>query len=117
MLKGDEYGILRYGDFSLSLALSPVISGSDSKAVLKATMDIAQANFPEMLFKNHIVNAPWIFNTIVSPPPLPLPLISVSSVPPSVVFCERLTRCSVSFPLFIFSLNKNSHSPQHRLES
>ena len=40
--------------------------GHDSKAVLKATMDIAQANFPEMLFKNHIVNAPWIFNTIVS---------------------------------------------------
>jgi hypothetical protein len=39
--------------------------GQDSKAVLKATMDIAQANFPEMLFKNHIVNAPWIFNTVV----------------------------------------------------
>jgi hypothetical protein len=45
--------------------------GHDSKAVLKATMDIAQANFPEMLYKNHIVNAPWIFNTIV--PPLPIP--------------------------------------------
>lgn len=38
--------------------------GQDSKTVLKATMDIAQANFPEMLYKNHIVNAPWIFNTI-----------------------------------------------------
>lgn len=38
--------------------------GQDFKAVLKATMEIAQANFPEMLFKNHIVNAPWIFNTM-----------------------------------------------------
>eukprot|EP00602_Paraphysomonas_sp_CaronLab_P008996 CAMPEP_0185023696 /NCGR_PEP_ID=MMETSP1103-20130426/6342_1 /TAXON_ID=36769 /ORGANISM="Paraphysomonas bandaiensis, Strain Caron Lab Isolate" /LENGTH=339 /DNA_ID=CAMNT_0027556411 /DNA_START=34 /DNA_END=1053 /DNA_ORIENTATION=+ len=38
--------------------------GSDSKMVLKATMEVAADNFPEMLYKTHIVNAPWIFNTL-----------------------------------------------------
>jgi hypothetical protein len=60
--------------------------GSDSKAVLKATMDIAQANFPEMLFKNHIVNAGWMFNTIVRHPSSFSPFL-LSSLP---IICSHL---------------------------
>jgi hypothetical protein len=39
-------------------------TGADSKAVLKVTMDVAADNFPEMLCKTIIVNAPWVFNTL-----------------------------------------------------
>jgi hypothetical protein len=107
MLEGNEHGVLRSGSelsFPSPLTTPPFLPpslpllGSDSKAVLKATMDIAQANFPEMLFKNHIVNAPWIFNTIVRSPippllyPSPSHALTPFSVPPlsPVVFCERI---------------------------
>lgn len=76
-----------------------LFSGSDSKAVLKATMDIAQANYPEMLYKNHIVNAGWIFNTIVS--------VSSTSF---VIFCSGISQkgCLMSgHKYFPFSSHKH----------
>ena len=38
--------------------------GSDSKAIIKSSIAICQDNFPEMLFKSHMVQTPWIFNTM-----------------------------------------------------
>lgn len=40
--------------------------GSDAKQLIKLSLEVAQANYPEMLSKSHIINAPWIFSTIVS---------------------------------------------------
>ena len=38
--------------------------GSDSKAIIKSSIAICQDNFPEMLFKSHMVQTPWVFNTM-----------------------------------------------------
>lgn len=37
---------------------------SSSKAIMKASIDICQNNFPEMMYKSHMVKTPWIFNTL-----------------------------------------------------
>jgi hypothetical protein len=38
--------------------------GGDGQKVLKWILEIATDNYPELLFKCHMVNVPWIFNTI-----------------------------------------------------
>jgi len=38
--------------------------GSDAKAIIKSSVAICQDNFPEMLYKTHMVQAPWVFNTL-----------------------------------------------------
>lgn len=38
--------------------------GSDSKAIIKSSIAICQENFPEILHKSHMVQTPWIFNTM-----------------------------------------------------
>lgn len=37
---------------------------AESKALLKVSLDIAQNNYPEMLYKSHLVNTGWVFSTI-----------------------------------------------------
>jgi hypothetical protein len=39
---------------------------SEAKTILTAALQIAQNNYPEMLYKSHIINSPWVFSTIVS---------------------------------------------------
>jgi hypothetical protein len=40
--------------------------GSDSKQLLQLSLEVAQNNYPEMLYKSHVINAPWVFSTLVS---------------------------------------------------
>lgn len=37
---------------------------SSSKAIMKSSIAICQDNFPEMMYKSHMVNTPWVFNTL-----------------------------------------------------
>ena len=38
--------------------------GSKTKSILKVALDIALPNYPEYLGKSHMVNVPWIFETL-----------------------------------------------------
>ena len=44
--------------------MSMEFMSADSKALFKVSLDIAQANYPELLYKSHLVNTSWIFSTI-----------------------------------------------------
>ena len=38
--------------------------GTDGQTVMKWILEIAADNYPELLYKSHMINAPWIFNSI-----------------------------------------------------
>ena len=38
--------------------------GGDGQTVMKWILEIAADNYPELLYKSHMVNVPWIFNSI-----------------------------------------------------
>jgi hypothetical protein len=38
--------------------------GGDGQTVMKWILEIAADNYPELLFKSHMINTPWIFNSI-----------------------------------------------------
>lgn len=63
--RADGYGVLYQVTILRDLAgMSMEFMGTDSKALLKVSLEIAQNNYPEMLYKSHLVNTGWVFSTI-----------------------------------------------------
>ncbi len=44
--------------------LSMEFLSAEAKTILKVALDISQANYPEILYKSHLVNTSWIFSTV-----------------------------------------------------
>lgn len=38
--------------------------GSQGQEIIKAVVGVAAANYPELMRKCHLINAPWLFNTV-----------------------------------------------------
>jgi hypothetical protein len=59
------YGVILQCTIIRDLAhVSMEFMSAESKALLKVSLDIAQKNYPEMLYKSHLVNSGWVFSTI-----------------------------------------------------
>jgi hypothetical protein len=60
-----QYGIVVQSTILRDLAGFGVAHvGSDGQTVMKWILEIAADNYPELLFKSHMINTPWIFNSI-----------------------------------------------------
>ena len=63
--KQNGYGVIYQVTILRDLAgMSMEFMGAESKALLKVSLDIAQNNYPEMLYKSHLINTGWVFSTV-----------------------------------------------------
>ena len=62
---GQPYGVMVQSNIIRDLSGFGVAHvGGDGQTVMKWILEIAADNYPELLFKSHMVNTPWIFNSI-----------------------------------------------------
>lgn len=48
------------------VAMTTEFMSNEAKTILKVSLDIAQNNYPEMLYKSHLVSTSWMFSTLVT---------------------------------------------------
>ena len=62
---GKPYGVMVQSNIIRDLnGFGMAHVGGDGQTVMKWILEIAADNYPELLFKSHMINTPWIFNSI-----------------------------------------------------